>query len=100
MTACRWSSARGRWEVQVLLGISHSPCDHDHPSPKVAATGELPNLDLSQGLAALINNYESKVIQTALKQYNDIDEVAKTLQISRSSLYKKIKDFNIDWKPS
>jgi transcriptional regulator of acetoin/glycerol metabolism len=28
----------------------------------------------------------------------DIDDVARTLKISRSSLYKKIKDHGIQWR--
>lgn len=67
---------------------------------KIATEGSLPTLDLTRGMEFLLNEYESKVIQTALKQYNDIDDAAKALQISRSSLYKKIKDFGIDWKPT
>lgn len=69
-------------------------------SPKVDGGAGLPSLDLSKGLTQLLGDFESKAIQMALKQFNDIDEAAKTLQISRSSLYKKIKDFNIEWKPA
>ncbi len=55
-------------------------------------------IDLKDGLANLTNAFEARLIQMALSEYKDIDEVAKVLQISRSSLYKKIKDHNIDWK--
>lgn len=55
-------------------------------------------LDLSRGLNDLVHGYEAHVIQTALDRLNDIDEVSRTLKISRSSLYKKIKDHNIQWK--
>jgi transcriptional regulator with PAS, ATPase and Fis domain len=38
------------------------------------------------------------VIRRALDLDADIDNVAKLLQISRSSLYKKIKDYQIETK--
>jgi DNA-binding NtrC family response regulator len=53
------------------------------------------NVDLSRGLVDLVNEYEAQLIQKALDQQNDIDEVARLLKISRSSLYKKIKDFGL-----
>ncbi len=56
-------------------------------------------MDFSAGLESIVNAYESKLVTQALKSYNDIDEVSRVLKISRSSLYKKIKDYNIDWKP-
>lgn len=55
------------------------------------------NYDLSRGLSDLVNAFESQIIRQALAQQNDIDEVARTLKISRSSLYKKIKDHGIEW---
>lgn len=62
------------------------------PPAQVANMGAV---DLSRGLAELVNEYEAQVIQKALAQQNDIDEVARLLKISRSSLYKKIKDHGI-----
>lgn len=55
-------------------------------------------LDWGRGLPQLINDYEALVIKKALETHRQIDDVAKVLQISRSSLYKKIKDHNIEWK--
>jgi DNA-binding NtrC family response regulator len=55
-------------------------------------------LDLSRGLSELVNEFEAQILQKALGQQNDIDEVARTLKISRSSLYKKIKDHDIQWR--
>jgi DNA-binding NtrC family response regulator len=54
--------------------------------------------DLSRGLSDLVNSFEAQMIQKALEQMNDIDEVARVLKISRSSLYKKIKDHGIQWR--
>lgn len=56
------------------------------------------NYDLQLGLIKLLENEEKKMIEQALKQISDIDEAARALQISRSSLYKKIKDYNISWR--
>jgi DNA-binding NtrC family response regulator len=55
------------------------------------------SLDYSLGLAELLNRYESLLLQESLKKCkNDIDNTAELLKISRSSLYKKIKDFQIN----
>lgn len=53
-------------------------------------------LDLSEGLTALLERFESHVIRQALTTGKEIDQVAQLLKISRSSLYKKIKDYNIE----
>jgi DNA-binding NtrC family response regulator len=66
-------------------------------SPKYSGkTAE--SIDFALGLEKILVNYESSVIHQALNTYKDIDEVARVLQVSRSNLYKKIKDLNIDWK--
>ncbi len=51
--------------------------------------------DLQGGLAEIIARLEADIIQQTLHQQNDVDEAAKILQISRSSLYKKIKEYQI-----
>jgi len=51
--------------------------------------------DYSLGLARLVENFESEVIESLLKSEKDIEIIAARLQISRSSLYKKIKDYNL-----
>jgi DNA-binding NtrC family response regulator len=63
--------------------------------PPVQAAGLGAAVDLTKGLSDLVNEFESQIIQKALNQQNDIDEVARLLKISRSSLYKKIKDHGI-----
>lgn len=64
------------------------------PAPGVQAT----HFDLNRGLSELVNEFEAQIIQKALSQQNDIDEAARILKISRSSLYKKIKDHGIQWR--
>lgn len=58
----------------------------------------LSQIDWGQGLVKLVEHYEADLIKRCLEAQKDIDETARTLQISRSSLYKKIKDYNIEWK--
>jgi DNA-binding NtrC family response regulator len=65
------------------------------PQAQSSPTG---HIDLNRGLADLVNEFESQIIQKALERHNDIDEVAKLLKISRSSLYKKIKDHGVQWR--
>jgi len=67
------------------------------PTPS-ANPFKMEKLDLQAGLTTLMNDVEGQIIQMALSTHNDIDEVARVLKISRSSLYKKIKDHNIQWR--
>lgn len=55
-------------------------------------------IDWSRGLPQLVNDFEARIIKKALEAHRQIDDAAKILQISRSSLYKKIKDQGIEWK--
>lgn len=66
--------------------------------PQVGSATPSSAVDWSRGLPQLVNEYEAALIRRALETHRQIDEVAKVLQISRSSLYKKIKDHGIDWK--
>jgi len=56
------------------------------------------SLNYSLGLNKLLEDYEKIIIEKCLSQEKDIDKVAEVLNISRSGLYKKIKDYNIDTK--
>ena len=58
--------------------------------------GETVNLDL--GLANLMQNYERSLLKKALEMDLEVDDLAKKLQISRSSLYKKVKDYQLELK--
>lgn len=55
------------------------------------------DVDYSLGLAAVVDAFERRVIAECLKKYNDVDEAARVLKVSRSNLYKKIKDLGIEW---
>jgi DNA-binding NtrC family response regulator len=62
--------------------------------PRVSTQG-MPVVDLTIGLTALLDNFEAKVIQEALHKAPDVEKTAEILKISRSSLYQKIKNHNI-----
>ncbi len=64
----------------------------------IAAPATKETLDLSVGLNKLVENYEKFLIEQCLIKEKDIDKTAQILNISRSGLYKKIKDYNIDTK--
>jgi DNA-binding NtrC family response regulator len=53
------------------------------------------SLDWSLGLEKLMDLYEKQIIEKCLQREPDIDQAADLLKISRSSLYKKIKDHEI-----
>ena len=55
-------------------------------------------VDYSLGLAKLVENYEMQIIQDYLKSEPDVEKAAVQLQISKSNLYKKIKDYSINLK--
>ncbi len=57
-------------------------------------------LNFDHGLTTLLENYEAQVIRQCLSAYPDIEMAAQVLKISRSSLYKKIKDYNLSEEPS
>lgn len=51
--------------------------------------------DLQSGLDQLVAEFEAQVIQQALQASPDVDSAAQLLKISRSNIYKKIKDYGI-----
>lgn len=53
---------------------------------------------VEKGLASLMEEYEAGILKFAIDRISDVDELAKVLQISRSSLYKKVKDHGLEFK--
>jgi DNA-binding NtrC family response regulator len=53
-------------------------------------------IDFHKGLNLLVEEFEAHIIRAALKQTDDIEEASRLLQVSRSNLYKKIKDYRIE----
>jgi DNA-binding NtrC family response regulator len=65
--------------------------------PSIASQPDVAqNIDLDRGLSQLLEDYEAQLIRIALKTKTEIEDAADLLKISRSSLYKKIKDYNIE----
>ena len=62
----------------------------------ILSAPEQKDIDLSKGLNILVEEFEAGVILQCLKRDPDIDKTADRLKISRSNLYKKIKEYNID----
>lgn len=53
--------------------------------------------DFHLGLNALVERFERSILADVLVKYEkDVERVSQVLQVSRSNLYKKIKDHNID----
>lgn len=61
-------------------------------------TDKIEDIDLADGIEKALACYEAQILTQTMKSINDIDEAARILKISRSSLYKKIKDYNIEWR--
>jgi DNA-binding NtrC family response regulator len=55
-------------------------------------------IDFSVGLSKLVENYEASLIQRCLDLESDIEKAALRLNVSKSNLYKKIKDYNLKTK--
>lgn len=53
------------------------------------------HLPLEIGLHAMTVNFEKAVLKQALERYPHIEECARVLKLSRSSLYKKLKDHEL-----
>lgn len=63
---------------------------------RIAAPAPERKIDFNQGLSKLLADYEAELIRRGLQQSGDVDATAKLMGISRSSLYKKIKDHGIE----
>lgn len=69
--------------------------DVNHLLFKDESTANQETIKLDQSLEEFINAQEKRFITLFLKQNNNIDQACQSLQISKSSLYKKIKDHGI-----
>lgn len=64
-----------------------------------ASNGSSGDIDFNLGLNELVSRFEAQIIKKILpKVQNDIDKASELLKISRSSLYKKIKEYEIEIK--
>jgi len=60
-----------------------------------ATSATIENVDLTKGLGKLVEEFEKTIIERALKIRPEVDSAAELLSVSRSSLYKKIKDLGV-----
>lgn len=71
-----------------------------HPEgPRVRAQTKptaFADMDFEKGLNFLVQEFESNLIRACLKAHKDVEEASKVFKVSRSNLYKKIKDYGID----
>jgi len=56
--------------------------------------------DFERGLGALMQEHERNILSTLLQKTEDVEEMIRWLKISRSSLYKKLKDHDLELKKS
>ncbi len=71
--------------------------DVDHLLASITSGGtQAHSFEFTLGLDTLLENFEVEVIQALLKIQPNIDAAADALKISRSSLYKKIRDYKIE----
>jgi len=68
--------------------------------PRSQDKGGTAAVDFQKGLGPLLEEYEANIIRACLKKTRDIEEAARLLQVSRSNLYKKIKDYQIEEESS
>ncbi len=70
-------------DVARLLGQS--------PSLK----GAVPAIDPHRGLNILVEEFEASVIKEVMQRTENIEEASQVLKVSRSNLYKKLKDYGL-----
>jgi DNA-binding NtrC family response regulator len=77
-------------DVQTILPVARLS------RPASSFNGPSQTIDLSRGLNDLLAGFEAEIIRAVLTKNPDVDQAALLLKISRSSLYKKMKDYNIE----
>lgn len=78
-------------DVQQLLGTPHQLPQIETNDQELKVS-----VPLSQGLHENLIIFEKSMISYALQQTKTLEEACQFLKISRSSLYKKIKDFDLE----
>lgn len=66
-----------------------------HPLKPRAFSESNELVDFSMGLTKIVELYEASVIKSCLLKIKDIDKASEVLKISRSNLYKKIKEYGL-----
>lgn len=78
-------------DVSKILSATSNSADSD-----LSLINNLPDIDGSKSLDVYLSEYEKLIIQKALEQSKSIESAIELLKVSRSSLYKKIKDFGLE----
>lgn len=85
---------------EQLLLVTPLPIIREEDIRKILSptsiTGQDFKFDFNKGLSELLNDYEKRALEAALHIDKDVEALVKLLKISRSSLYKKIKDYNLN----
>ncbi|PIU00180.1 MAG: sigma-54-dependent Fis family transcriptional regulator [Bdellovibrionales bacterium CG10_big_fil_rev_8_21_14_0_10_45_34] len=68
-----------------------STCDQSSPGSQIESS----DIELSEGYERLISKFELSLFQKALATHQGVDEAARTLGMSRSNLYKKLKRYSL-----
>ncbi|MFN9066761.1 MAG: sigma-54-dependent Fis family transcriptional regulator, partial [Bdellovibrionales bacterium] len=66
--------------------------------PRSVATLENITWDYTLGLEKMVQDFEAHAIQNFLKFEPDVEKAAMGLKVSKSNLYKKIKDYGLKTK--
>ena len=66
------------------------------PTKQISVNKEA--IDFSVGLNKLVENYEASLIQSCIDKETDMEKAALVMQVSKSNLYKKIKEYNLKTK--
>lgn len=77
-------------DVEALLNPEGVKAKMEYKTPAFT------EIDFSRGLNQLVQDFEANLIRACLKAHKDVEEASKVFKVSRSNLYKKIKDYNID----
>ncbi len=49
-------------------------------------------------LSQMLNQFEKAVLEKALTEYSDLDDLCRKLGLSRSTVYRKLKDHQVQWR--
>ncbi len=60
-------------------------------------TQDSSSVNFSAGLATILENYEKKILADCLSKFQDVEKAAEVLKIAKSGLYKKIKEYNLEF---
>lgn len=88
--------------LPLIREVDVAPFISKNPASLESKKRETESLDLTQlalGLESLVKEAEKFIIEHALKQtHDDVEGAAALLKVSKSNLYKKIKDLQINAK--